>query len=92
MILLTMIATRQNLYRVTQKKLKKIELTKSLTTHETLFSLKQKFYSIMYNQHLQSQLCTTKNLCSTAAQRYVPESLPDRATGAIRSGHCTYQT
>ena len=36
---------------------KKIELTKSLTTHEILFRLKQKFYRIMYNlcsQHLQS--------------------------------------
>ena len=49
------------LYRVTKKKKKnkktKTELTKSLTTHEMLFSLKQKFYRIMYNlcsQHLQS--------------------------------------
>ena len=36
---------------------KKTELTKSLITPEILFSLKQKFYGIMYNlcsQHLQS--------------------------------------
>ena len=36
---------------------KKPELTKSLTTHELLFRLKQKFYRIMYKlccQHLQS--------------------------------------
>ena len=41
-------------YRVTQKK---TELTKSLITPEILFSLKQKFYGIMYSlcsQHLQS--------------------------------------
>ena len=41
---------------MTQKK-KKTELTKSLTTHEMLFRLKQKFYRIMYSlcfPHLQS--------------------------------------
>ena len=47
---------QQTLYLV-QGDTKKTELTKSLITPEILFSLKQKFYGIMYNlcsQHLQS--------------------------------------
>ena len=66
-------------YRVTQKKSK---LTKNLITPEMLLSLKQKFSWIMYNlctTSAKSHFCTTKPLCSTVAQRYVPDAPPDVA-------------